>query len=69
MNGKPVHDFTLYSGVLGTAFLLFRAYQITNDKNDLKLCCRIVMACDSVSLASGYSLCLLLFRICTYVGI
>ncbi|CAN1160975.1 LanC-like protein GCL2 [Linum perenne] len=47
--GQPVRDFTLYSGTLGTAFLLFRAYQVTDNKPDLLLCLEIVKACDSAS--------------------
>ncbi|KAL6975818.1 LanC-like protein gcl2, variant 2 [Sarracenia purpurea var. burkii] len=47
--GQPLQDFTLYCGALGTAFLLFKAYQVTNNKDDLTLCSEIVKACDSVS--------------------
>lgn len=50
--GQRVHDFTLYAGTLGTAFLLFRAFQVTNNSNDLTLCSQIVKACDSASLGS-----------------
>ncbi|XP_059660953.1 lanC-like protein GCL2 [Cornus florida] len=52
VTGQHVQDFTLYSGTLGTAFLLFKAYQLTNNKNDLNLCSEIVRACDSASLRS-----------------
>ncbi|GAB2277937.1 transcription factor [Dionaea muscipula] len=52
-NGKRiVQDYTLYTGVLGTAFLLFKAYQVTKDLNDLRLCSEIVNACDSASRGS-----------------
>ncbi|XP_065862131.1 lanC-like protein GCR2 [Euphorbia lathyris] len=44
-----VQDYTLYTGVLGTAYLLFKAYQVTNNQNDLQLCSHIVKACDSAS--------------------
>ncbi|KAK6132712.1 hypothetical protein DH2020_033517 [Rehmannia glutinosa] len=51
--GKRVGDYTLYTGALGTAFLLFKAYQVTGDKNDLALCSDIIKACDSASRGSG----------------
>ncbi|XP_020093327.1 lanC-like protein GCL2 [Ananas comosus] len=41
--------YTLYAGLLGTAFLLFKAYQVTDDRNDLSLCAEIIKACDSAS--------------------
>ncbi|KAH7533306.1 lanC-like protein GCL2 [Ziziphus jujuba] len=50
--GQREHDFTLYTGALGKAFLLFKAYQVTNNMNDLMLCSQIVRDCDSASLAS-----------------
>ncbi|KAL6283686.1 hypothetical protein ACE6H2_014615 [Prunus campanulata] len=53
LSGKRVEDYTLYTGVLGTAFLAFKAYQVTNNENDLKLCSEIVKACDSASRGSG----------------
>ncbi|CBI28768.3 hypothetical protein VitviT2T_017735 [Vitis vinifera] len=52
LTGQHVRDFTLYSGVLGTAYLLFRAYLVTANKTDLGLCSEIVKACDSASLGS-----------------
>ncbi|KAK4847094.1 hypothetical protein QYF36_025467 [Acer negundo] len=52
LTGQHVPDFTLYSGALGTAFLLFKAYQVAQNKNDLNLCLEIVEAFDSSSLAS-----------------
>ncbi|KAK4420346.1 LanC-like protein GCR2 [Sesamum alatum] len=51
--GKRLGDYTLYTGALGTAFLLFKAYQVTGDKNDLALCSDIIEACDSASRGSG----------------
>ncbi|XP_059452165.1 lanC-like protein GCL2 isoform X2 [Corylus avellana] len=52
MTGQLVRDFTLYCGTLGTAFLLFKAYLVTNNKNDLALCSQIVKACDSASFST-----------------
>ncbi|KAI8007428.1 LanC-like protein GCL2 [Camellia lanceoleosa] len=46
---QRVADFTLYSGTLGTGFLQFKAYQVTNNEVDLKLCSKIVKACDLAS--------------------
>ncbi|KAF8409297.1 hypothetical protein HHK36_005371 [Tetracentron sinense] len=54
LGGRGAKDFTLYTGALGTAHLLFKAYQLTNNKNDLNLCSEIVKACDSASRGSGY---------------
>ncbi|GMP52891.1 hypothetical protein CsSME_00018552 [Camellia sinensis var. sinensis] len=49
-SGRRVHDdCILYTGVLGTAFLLFKAYQISNNKDDLNLCSQIVKACHTAS--------------------
>lgn len=53
-SGQLVQDFTLYSGTLGAAFLLFRAYQVTKNANDLSLCLQIIKACDAASVSSGY---------------
>lgn len=53
MSGKRVKDYSLYTGALGTAFLLFKAYQVTKNQNDLNLCSDIIKACDSVSRDSG----------------
>ncbi|XP_068652498.1 lanC-like protein GCR2 [Aristolochia californica] len=50
--GRRVKDYTLYTGALGTAFLLFKSYQITKNKNDLELCVDIVGACESASRGS-----------------
>ncbi|KAF5741502.1 GCR2-like 2 isoform 1 [Tripterygium wilfordii] len=52
LGGQRVRDFTLYCGTLGTAFLLFKSYQVTNNMNDLTLCLEIVKACDSASVSS-----------------
>ncbi|KAL8131324.1 lanC-like protein GCL2 isoform X2 [Apium graveolens] len=46
---QDVQDFTVYTGTLGTAFLLFKSYQVTNNTSDLELACQIVKACDSAS--------------------
>ena len=35
LGGQVVHDFTLYSGNLGTALLLYKSYQITSNEKDL----------------------------------
>ncbi|MBA0633507.1 hypothetical protein Godav_025993, partial [Gossypium davidsonii] len=53
LSGKRVQDYTLYTGALGTAYLVFKAYQVTKNDNDLKLCSDIVKACDSASKDSG----------------
>ena len=55
ITGQNVSDFTLYCGTLGTAFLLFKSYQLTNNTNDLSLCLAIVDACNSASLSSRYT--------------
>ncbi|CAG7900363.1 unnamed protein product [Brassica rapa] len=43
--GQLVQDLPLYSGTLGAAFLLFRAYQVTANPNDLSLFLQILKAC------------------------
>ncbi|WZY96837.1 hypothetical protein YC2023_069166 [Brassica napus] len=48
-SGKRVRDFNLYTGVLGTAYLLFQSYQVARNENDLKLCLEIVEACYTAS--------------------
>ncbi|KAL2328241.1 hypothetical protein Fmac_021668 [Flemingia macrophylla] len=50
---QHVRDYTLYCGVLGTAFLLFKSYQVTGNRNDLALCSQIVKACDAASASSS----------------
>ncbi|KAK6241675.1 Lanthionine synthetase C-like - like 2 [Theobroma cacao] len=52
LTGQKVSDFTLYCGTLGTAFLLFKSYQLANNTNDLSLCLAIVDACNSASFSS-----------------
>ncbi|KAF9590584.1 hypothetical protein IFM89_035902, partial [Coptis chinensis] len=52
VSGRRVKDYTLYTGALGTAYLLFKSYQVDNNGNDLKLCSDIVKACDTASLGS-----------------
>ncbi|PRQ31358.1 putative lanthionine synthetase C [Rosa chinensis] len=54
VSGKRVEDYTMYAGALGTAWLAFKAYQVTNNHTDLKLCSDIVKACDIASRDSGY---------------
>lgn len=51
-SGKRVQDYSLYTGALGTALLLFKAYQVTNNKGDLALSSEIIKACDSASRGS-----------------
>lgn len=51
--GVRVRDFSLYTGALGTAYLLFKAYLVSQDWNDLKLCSQIVQGCDYASRGSG----------------
>ncbi|XP_044958936.1 lanC-like protein GCL2 isoform X2 [Hordeum vulgare subsp. vulgare] len=48
--GGQVTDYTLYTGALGTALLLFKAFQVTGDRRDLNLASDIVQACDVASL-------------------
>lgn len=48
-SGRRILDYTVYTGALGTAYLLFKAYQSTNNKDDLYLCSEIIKACDTVS--------------------
>ncbi|XP_077223750.1 lanC-like protein GCL2 [Tasmannia lanceolata] len=52
--GGRVKDFSMYTGPLGTAFLLFKAYQVTNNNADLTFCTEIIRACDSASRCSGF---------------
>ncbi|KAI3686278.1 hypothetical protein L1987_79952 [Smallanthus sonchifolius] len=52
-SGKCLNEYRLYTGALGTAFLVFKAYQITHDKNDLNLCKDILKACDSAPFDSS----------------
>ncbi|KAJ3682236.1 hypothetical protein LUZ60_014809 [Juncus effusus] len=43
--GKQVNDYPLYTGALGTAFLLFKSYQVTKNESDLTLSAEIIKAC------------------------
>ncbi|KAL1562446.1 LanC-like protein gcl2 [Salvia divinorum] len=52
LSGQMVKDYSLYAGTLGTAYLLFKTFQVTGNKNDLSLCLEIVKACDSSSTQS-----------------
>ncbi|KAJ9549244.1 hypothetical protein OSB04_021787 [Centaurea solstitialis] len=47
-----ISEFNLYAGALGTAFLLFKSFQVTHNSNDLHLSSQIIKACDSASLQS-----------------
>ena len=51
---QKVQDFSIYTGTLGTAFLLLKSYQVTNNQNDLDLCSEIIKACDSASSGSRF---------------
>lgn len=61
-SGRHMRDYTLYTGILGTAYLVFKAYQVTENRSDLNLCSEIVKACDSASEDSRYSLSLSLIQ-------
>lgn len=50
---SPSEDYTLYTGALGTAFLLLKSYQVTQNIHDLRLSSHLVRACDSASTASS----------------
>jgi hypothetical protein len=54
ITGQRVGDYTLYCGLLGTAFLLFKSYHITRNTNDLTLCSQIIKSCDAASLFSRF---------------
>lgn len=56
LGSKRLQDCTLYTGALGTAYLAFKAYEVTRNENDLKLCSEIIKACDSASRDNEYSL-------------
>ncbi|KAI3745008.1 hypothetical protein L1987_58108 [Smallanthus sonchifolius] len=47
--GQKVEDASLYTGTLGTAFLLLKSYMVTNNKNDLDICSEIIKGCDSAT--------------------
>ncbi|KAL4566869.1 hypothetical protein LXL04_030995 [Taraxacum kok-saghyz] len=52
-SAKRLNDYTLYTGALGTAFLVYKAYKVTHNKKDLNLCKDILKACDSASYGSS----------------
>ncbi|XP_058729540.1 lanC-like protein GCL2 [Vicia villosa] len=52
LSGQRVGDFTLYCGLLGTAFLLFKSHQVTGNTSDLTLCAQIIKSCDAASVRS-----------------
>ncbi|KAK4839330.1 hypothetical protein QYF36_021050 [Acer negundo] len=54
LSGNRVRDYSLYTGALGTAYLVFKAYQFNQNETHLKLCSHIVKACDSASTDSGH---------------
>jgi hypothetical protein len=47
--GRQVTDYTLYTGALGTAMLLFKSFQVTCNRGDLTLAADIVQACNEAS--------------------
>ncbi|KAL8167313.1 hypothetical protein V2J09_008812 [Rumex salicifolius] len=51
---RYLQDYTLYTGSLGTAFLVFKAFQVSPKPADLALCSDIVRACDSTSRGSKH---------------
>ncbi|WOL06039.1 hypothetical protein Cni_G14771 [Canna indica] len=53
-SGPHLKDYTLYTGILGTAFLLFKAYQVTNNPADLAVCAEVIRACDRESQGSPF---------------
>ncbi|CAM0956620.1 unnamed protein product [Alopecurus aequalis] len=48
--GGNVTDYTLYTGALGTALLLFKSFQVTGNRRDLALAGDIVQSCDAASI-------------------
>lgn len=66
---KRLQDCTLYTGALGTAFLVFKAFRVTKNEGDLKLCSEIIRACDAASRDSGYSPLSLMFNIFNWGGV
>ncbi|KAK3156822.1 hypothetical protein QOZ80_2AG0112440 [Eleusine coracana subsp. coracana] len=46
---RQVTDYTLYTGALGTAMLLFKSFQVTRNQGDLTLAADIVRACNEAS--------------------
>ncbi|KAK4369151.1 hypothetical protein RND71_012943 [Anisodus tanguticus] len=51
---EDVYPTRLYTGTLGTAYLLFKSYQVTGSKDDLALCREIIQACDAACAGSRY---------------
>ncbi|TVT97546.1 hypothetical protein EJB05_57209, partial [Eragrostis curvula] len=47
--GRKVTDYTLYTGALGTAMLLFKSFQVTSNRGDLALAADIVRECNEAS--------------------
>eukprot|EP00252_Welwitschia_mirabilis_P016049 TRINITY_DN35506_c0_g1_i1.p1 TRINITY_DN35506_c0_g1~~TRINITY_DN35506_c0_g1_i1.p1 ORF type:complete len:444 (+),score=78.98 TRINITY_DN35506_c0_g1_i1:175-1506(+) len=41
-----VNDFSLYTGELGTAYLCFKAYEVSGHQDDLSVCAKIVEGCS-----------------------
>lgn len=54
-SGRRLQDCILYTGALGTAYLVLKAYEITHNENDLKLCSEIIKSCDSATRSNGYN--------------
>uniref|UniRef100_A0A0C9SAM5 TSA: Wollemia nobilis Ref_Wollemi_Transcript_2437_1707 transcribed RNA sequence n=1 Tax=Wollemia nobilis TaxID=56998 RepID=A0A0C9SAM5_9CONI len=44
-----VRDFSVYTGSLGIAYLCFKAYEVTKNKDDLSLCTQIVESCANAA--------------------
>ncbi|KAF5749778.1 GCR2-like 1 [Tripterygium wilfordii] len=53
-DGGASVDPTVYTGLLGTAFMCLRSYEATGSQQDLLLCADIVGACASVARASTW---------------
>lgn len=51
---RSPRDWTLYTGSLGTAFLLFKSYLVTGDAADLSLCANIVGSCHDASRGTSH---------------
>ncbi|KAL4335423.1 hypothetical protein GQ457_07G008910 [Hibiscus cannabinus] len=52
VTAQNVSDFTRYCGTLGSPFLFFKSFQLTDNANDLSLCLVMVDACNFASLSS-----------------
>ncbi|KAH9314050.1 hypothetical protein KI387_022677, partial [Taxus chinensis] len=44
-----VRDFSLYTGSLGSAYLCFKSYEVSENPNDLSLCTQIVESCATAT--------------------